>query len=526
MVNKNEYLATGDIFVTVNDGTAGAATYNAVANGTTLTKGNVYYTSDAGAGAFIAAGTEVADGNNYWEASVSSTTLSTGTLQTLTGKADLYTLSDVNMTEAEVIDALSYYYTKAEYIAANPQPTSAEGITSYYTKDGDTYTAVTTSTYDANKTYYTKVEPVYTAASPNSDNFDENTYYTKDGANYSKATTFATNTTYYTKAITSFTTTGRSNKVLTGATYSLVDQVVFGADGNVISVGADQALRFTPEAGKTYAFVYTKTVGTVTGDNAVKFQPVTKAKGADVEGLYRYKLKAADAGDVQEGVIYFNDENASTDMITPFLGQTVNNFYLDNQGNAIASGYAKTGTSYYYTINGGQSYKEAHNVTYDNTKASDKQPVSTFYELVNNEYVQTKDKTLGWVAYHLASGTQLQGYWAYNESTNTYTEITEETTASSDGYWFKQEKGKTYYYKQAENDYRLCVFLPQQTSWTDNQGTKHLYVFNGKDPVSNNMTADALGAGATAVNGMVYFDKYTYDNAVRYAKVIKVAANN
>jgi len=42
-------------------------TYKAVANGTTLTSGKTYYTSDAGAGQFTSAGAEVADGTNYFE---------------------------------------------------------------------------------------------------------------------------------------------------------------------------------------------------------------------------------------------------------------------------------------------------------------------------------------------------------------------------------------------------------------------------------------------------------------------------
>ena len=40
--------------------------YEAVADGTTLTSGNTYYTSDAGAGKFKSNGTEVADGTNYY----------------------------------------------------------------------------------------------------------------------------------------------------------------------------------------------------------------------------------------------------------------------------------------------------------------------------------------------------------------------------------------------------------------------------------------------------------------------------
>lgn len=41
--------------------------YTAVANSTTLTSGNTYYTSNAGAGEFKSNGTEVADGTNYFE---------------------------------------------------------------------------------------------------------------------------------------------------------------------------------------------------------------------------------------------------------------------------------------------------------------------------------------------------------------------------------------------------------------------------------------------------------------------------
>ena len=48
-------------------GSAGSpAVYTAVANGTTLTLGETYYTSSAGAGEFTSDGTEVADGSNYY----------------------------------------------------------------------------------------------------------------------------------------------------------------------------------------------------------------------------------------------------------------------------------------------------------------------------------------------------------------------------------------------------------------------------------------------------------------------------
>lgn len=45
---------------------AEAAVYTAVENGTTLTSGTTYYTSNTGAGAFVSNGTEVANGSNYY----------------------------------------------------------------------------------------------------------------------------------------------------------------------------------------------------------------------------------------------------------------------------------------------------------------------------------------------------------------------------------------------------------------------------------------------------------------------------
>jgi hypothetical protein len=46
------------------------ASYTPIADGTTLTEGNTYYTSERGAGKFVATGSEVADASEdiyYWE---------------------------------------------------------------------------------------------------------------------------------------------------------------------------------------------------------------------------------------------------------------------------------------------------------------------------------------------------------------------------------------------------------------------------------------------------------------------------
>lgn len=284
VVNDNEYKAvTGDIFVTVNDGTAG-----------------------------------------------STPDLANGALQTLTGKAALYTIP-AGKTEADVVDAMNF-------------------------QDDD-------------------------AASG--------------------------------------TIKGRSGMVMTEATFTLVDKVEFGVDGNAITVGSKQALRFTPAAG-TYAFVYTKKAATTTTD---KFEPVTKAAGEAVNGLYRFNYKSA-AGDAQKGVKYFSNSGSTYTMETAFVGQGVGNLYLDNAGNTIAKGYAVTGTTYYYTPDNGMTYKAAHNVAYAD----------------------------------FATAT------LYTEAGGVYTTKTDTTPVD----------GTAYYYQDG-TDYVYCVILPQQVgSWfeLDEAGAK------------------------------------------------------
>ena len=259
------------------------------------------------------------------------------------------------------------------------------------------------------------------------------------------------------------TVKGRSGLVLTNATSTLTNSVEFGADGNAISVATDQALRFTPTASTTYAFVYTKTAPTSTEN---KFQPVTKAEGDAVSGLYRYNLVAATAGDVQKGVTYFENSDASTNAITAFLGQGVGNLYLDAAGNTIAKGYAVTGTTYYYTIDHGMNYKAAHNVDYADFAAA-----TDLYTFNGTEYtLKTDAAPVDGTAYYKRTGEGTPG----------------------DPYV-----------------YTYCVILPQQTTG--------LYVID--DAEANRV---ACGTTDTAVKGMTYFDKYTKNNGEYYTKVIKV----
>ena len=276
---------------------------------------------------------------------------------------------------------------------------------------------------------------------------------------------------------------GRNQLVLTEADFDLVNQIQYGVDGNTIDLtqlvgytvgNTPNAMKFTANTSvsHTYAFVYTKTAAT--GDPTPKYQAKTIAHGDLVNGLYRYSLVAAPTavadshtGDVEEGVTYFNNNDASADAITAFVGQGVSNLYTRSASTpyvyTIASGYAQTGTTYYYTLDNGQTYKDAHNVAYAAT---------------------------GWM-----------------------TGLYEETTPGSGSYTGTSDTapqpGKAYYYKESETSYKYCVFLPQRTTG--------LYVI---DKTEANITA--CGASDTAVTGMTYFDKYTQNNGVYYVKVIKV----
>ena len=173
--------------------------------------------------------------------------------------------------------------------------------------------------------------------------------------------------------------------------------------------------------------------------------------------------------DAQKGEKYFTMTGAGTEespytyerVVDPFIGQGVGNLYLDNQGNTIATGYAVSGVDYYYTTNGGQSYTKAHNVTYNDSWATDL-------------YVKTDD-----------TDTYPEGYMP----------------ATGD----KPADGTAYYYKNG-TEYIYCVFLPQQV--------------NGMFTLDTDNYVEA--EETTAVAGQTYFDKYTKNNGVYYTKVIKV----
>jgi len=300
-----------------------------------------------------------------------------------------------------------------------------------------------------------------------------------DGKKYTEADVVAALQTQDDDATTG-TVKGRSGLVLTDAAFDLVDKIEYGADGNTIDLttltgytsgNTPNAMKFTGTANTDYAFVYMKKAPT--GTPTPKYQAKTITKGVSVSGLYRYKLEAATTpvanshtGDVEKGVTYFNAADASTDAITPFIGQGVSNLYT-RSGTApnfvytIASGYAQTGTKYYYTLDNGMTYLEAHNVVYAAT---------------------------GWMS----------GLYEEEATSGSYSVTSDE----------EPTPGKAYYFKVGD-DYIYCVFLPQRTDG--------LYVI---DKAEANLVS--CGSSDVAVTGMTYFDKYTQNNGEYYAKVIKV----
>ena len=243
------------------------------------------------------------------------------------------------------------------------------------------------------------------------------------------------------------TVKGRNGLVMTMQMYSLTNTINYGVDGNAIEIPADgtkkKALKFTPSAG-TYAFVYMQSPATTTNE---LYQPVNKAVGAPVSGLYRYALVAAPAGDVQKGVTYFDKNDATAPAITAFLGQGVGNLYLDATGSAIASGYAVTGTTYYYTPDHGQTYKAARNIAYADFATA------TLYTYDGITYrAKTETKPVDGTAYYYKSGTTYT-YCVIMPQQTTGLYVIDETAAKvACGSTSVAVKGMTYFDKYMQNN--------------------------------------------------------------------------
>lgn len=257
--------------------------------------------------------------------------------------------------------------------------------------------------------------------------------------------------------------------------YALTNSVEFGADGNAIGVGTDQSLRFRPAAPvspatvTTYAFVYTKTAPTGAGTD--KYEAVTVAVGDDVTKLYRNFNLTAVTGDAKAGSVYMSKDGSGVlTTETVFAGQLVNTLYTrTGEGTTTdpyvyhyAAGNAKTGTTYYYTTDGGVTYNAAANIAFAG----------------------------------FATATDLYTF------DGTYTLKTDVAPQAGTAYYQKTTSGGV-------DTYTYCVILPEQVDGL------YRYQFDAAGRY-------ACLSGEKAIAGHGYFDKYTMNNGVYYTKVIKV----
>ena len=239
---------------------------------------------------------------------------------------------------------------------------------------------------------------------------------------------------------------GRGGLVLTEAAFTLTDKVQYGVDGNEVAVATDQALQFTPAAG-TYAFIYTKKAPVAANDE-VRYE-VVDFSDATVATKYRYAFKAATAGDAQKGVSYYD---AANNLLTPFIGQGVSNLYLDATGSTIASGYAATGTTYYYTIDGGLTYIAANNIAYADFATT----VLYTYDSVTNTFTpKTEAVPVDGTAYYTTMNLNSycvilpQQTTGWNElDTANYVVATETTAIAGQTYFDKYTKNDGVYYSK------------------------------------------------------------------------------
>ena len=248
---------------------------------------------------------------------------------------------------------------------------------------------------------------------------------------------------------------GRSGLVLTSKGLTLTNTVEYGVDGNAIEIPVDgskkKAAKFTPSAegygAGTYAFVYIKTASTPANDK-VMYQAVDFTD-ATVATKYRYGYKDPTTADAQKGVKYFLRSGDAAPytytMQDPFIGQGVSNLYLDAAGNTIASGYAVTGTDYYYTTDHGMSYTKATNIAYAAFETT------TLYKDDACTIEKTETTPADGQAYYDSTGKycvilpqQTTGW--YELKTDTYVKADESAKVDGQTYFDKYTKNDGVYY--------------------------------------------------------------------------------
>ncbi|MBR3479997.1 MAG: hypothetical protein IKH32_04780 [Prevotella sp.] len=334
----------------------------------------------------------------------------------------------------------------ASYTAVTPAPTTGTSVAKYYKKVGDSYVACAANAVaEDGTTYYKKIEP----ALPNG------TLATLTGKAALYEVAAGTTEAEVIDALQmqdddydTGTIKGRNKKVLTTSAdpnaLSLTNEVTYGADGNKITVADNQAAKFIPKAATTYAFVYTKQAPTATNDVPM-YQALKWSNFVTGQTKYRYDYKAPANTDAQKGVKYFSVSGGVYTMETPFIGQGVSNLYLDADGNTIASGYAVTGTTYYYTDDNGQTYKAATNIPYASFSAA------TLYTDPAHTTAKTETSPVDGQAYYDANGKycviqpqQTTGW--YELDTTKYVEASETAEVVGQTYFDKYIKNDGVYY--------------------------------------------------------------------------------
>ena len=208
----------------------------------------------------------------------------------------------------------------------------------------------------------------------------------------------------------------------------------------------------------TFAFVYQQKAP-LAADNVDKYIAVS-FDDASVTTKYRFGYKVAGTGDVKKGVLYFASETSGKKNV--FLGQGVGNLFT------------RTGTG-------------TDTDPYVYTQASGNAVTGTTY------YYGTSKKEAHTVAY---ADFKTATLYVANATGDSYVAKTDEEPVD----------GKAYYYKEVDGTYTFCVIMPEQADG--------LKVLDTETYVQATETA--------AVDGQTYFDKFTVNKGVYYAKIIKI----
>ena len=256
---------------------------------------------------------------------------------------------------------------------------------------------------------------------------------------------------------------GRSGLVLTDRStksdkLTLTNEITYGVDGNKIVIPEDgskkKAAKFLPIAKTTYAFVYTKKAPD-DANNEVKYQAIS-FDDATVTTKYRYAL-IDPTGDVKKGETYYTytaTTPVSYTLKTVFLGQRVDNLYTrSGEGTTAspyvytpASGLAVTGTTYFYTLDGGVSFKEAAAVTYADFAGA------ALFTDPNGRNAKTETEPVDGVAYYKA-GTGGYDYCViYPEQANGLKQIDTDKAHCTTFSETTAIPGMTYFDKYVIND--------------------------------------------------------------------------